>query len=60
MAREGALWIGGVEQYMDEEFLMQSLRASGEDNIVSIKVRSFLTFRLNQGEEFRSWPSTKI
>lgn len=41
MAREGALWIGGVEQYMDEEFLMQSLRASGEDNIVSIKVRSF-------------------
>jgi len=38
MSREGALWIGGLEPYMDEEFLLQAMRSSGEDNILSIKV----------------------
>ena len=41
MSREGALWIGGLEQYMDEEFLMNAFRTSGEDSILSIKVRMF-------------------
>lgn len=38
MSREGALWIGGLEPYMDEEFLMTAMKSSGEDNILSIKV----------------------
>jgi len=38
MSREGALWIGGLEPYMDEEFLMSAMRQSGEENIISIKV----------------------
>ena len=41
MSREGALWIGGLEQYMDEEFLMNAFRTSGEDSILSIKVKTF-------------------
>ena len=39
MSREGALWIGGLEPYMDEEFLMAALKSSGENNVISIKVR---------------------
>lgn len=42
MSREGALWIGGLEQYMDEEFLMNAFRTSGEDSILSIKVKTFI------------------
>ena len=38
MSREGALWIGGLEPYMDEEFLMAALKSSGENNVISIKV----------------------
>jgi len=38
MSREGALWIGGLEPYMDEEFLLNALRQSGENNVLSIKV----------------------
>ena len=38
MSREGALWIGGLETYMDEEFLMAALKDSGENNVISIKV----------------------
>lgn len=38
MSREGALWIGGLEPYMDEEFIRNSLALMGEDSIVSIKV----------------------
>ena len=37
--RVGALWIGGLEPYMDEEFLMSAMRQSGEENIISIKVK---------------------
>ena len=37
MSREGALWIGGLENYMDEEFIMKSLNSMGETNILSIK-----------------------
>ena len=44
MSREGALWIGGLEQYMDEEFLMNAFRNSGEDSILSIKVSEWYTF----------------
>ena len=40
MSREGALWIGGLEPYMDEEFLMSAMRQSGEENIISIKVKN--------------------
>jgi len=38
MSREGALWIGGLEAYMDEGFLQSSLEQMGEHNVVSIKV----------------------
>nr|ACO12537.1 tRNA selenocysteine-associated protein 1 [Lepeophtheirus salmonis]ADD24564.1 tRNA selenocysteine 1-associated protein 1 [Lepeophtheirus salmonis] len=38
MSREGALWIGGLEPYMDEEFIRNSLALMGEDKIISIKV----------------------
>lgn len=38
MSREGALWIGGVEEYMDEAFLMNAMKQSGEDNVISVKV----------------------
>jgi len=38
MSREGALWIGGLEPYMDEEFLKGALSMMGEENVISIKV----------------------
>ena len=38
MSREGALWIGGLETYMDEDFLKQALFMMGEANVASIKV----------------------
>jgi hypothetical protein len=38
MSREGALWIGGLEPYMDEEYLTKAFNAMGEENVVSIKV----------------------
>jgi len=36
--RVGALWIGGLEQYMDENFLQNAMNLMGEGNVVSIKV----------------------
>jgi RNA recognition motif-containing protein len=38
MTRIGALWIGGLEPYMDEDFLRQAMNQLGQDGIVSIKV----------------------
>ena len=38
MSREGALWIGGLESYMDEDFIQKALHMMGEVNILSIKV----------------------
>jgi len=38
MSREGALWIGGLEPYMDEDFIHKALQQMGEQNILSIKV----------------------
>ncbi|QQP55632.1 tRNA selenocysteine 1associated protein 1like [Caligus rogercresseyi] len=38
MTRVGALWIGGLESYMDESFLSGAMMALGQDGIVSIKV----------------------
>jgi len=38
MSREGALWIGGLENYMDEGFLKSGLEQMGEMNVLSIKV----------------------
>jgi len=38
MSREGALWIGGLEPYMDEDFLKNALSMMGEENVISIKV----------------------
>jgi len=38
MSREGALWIGGLESYMDEDFILKALHSMGEVNILSIKV----------------------
>lgn len=38
MSREGALWIGGLEPYMDEEYLTKAFNAMGEENVQSIKV----------------------
>ena len=39
MSREGALWIGGLESYMDEDFIQKALHMMGEVNLLSIKVR---------------------
>lgn len=36
--RVGALWIGGLEPYMDEEFLQSAMSMMGESYVVSIKV----------------------
>jgi len=38
MSREGALWIGGLESYMDEAFILKALQEVGEENVVSVKV----------------------
>ena len=38
MSREGALWIGGLENYMDEDFILKAMQSMGETNILSIKV----------------------
>ena len=38
MSREGALWIGGLENYMDEDFILKALQSMGETNVLSIKV----------------------
>jgi len=36
--RVGALWIGGLEPYMDDAFLQAAMNIMGEPNVVSIKV----------------------
>lgn len=36
--RVGALWIGGLEPYMDEGFLQTAVNMMGENGVVSIKV----------------------
>jgi hypothetical protein len=36
--RVGALWIGGLEPYMDETFLQNAVNMMGESGVVSIKV----------------------
>ena len=38
MSREGALWIGGLESYMDEAFILKALQEVGEDKVASVKV----------------------
>ena len=40
MSRNGSLWIGGLEDYMDEEFILKCLNAMGEtySGVISIKV----------------------
>lgn len=38
MSREGALWIGGLEAYMDEAFILKALQEVGEDKVVSVKI----------------------
>jgi len=38
MSREGALWIGGLESYMDEEFIQRALQVCGEVAPISIKI----------------------
>lgn len=38
MSREGALWIGGLEPYMDDDFIHKALNQMGEQNILSIKI----------------------
>ena len=37
MTRVGALWIGGLEPYMNEEFLSSAMMQLGQDGVVSIK-----------------------
>ena len=53
MSREGALWIGGLETYMDEDFLKQALFMMGEANVASIKVikNKFTGEPANYGEK---------
>ena len=38
MTRVGALWIGGLEPYMNEEFLSSAMMQLGQGGVVSIKV----------------------
>lgn len=38
MSRTGALWIGGLEPYMDENFLDTAMTYLGQDGVVSIKI----------------------
>jgi len=38
MTRVGALWIGGLEPYMDEKFLTNAMMTLGQEGVVSIKV----------------------
>lgn len=44
MSREGALWIGGLEPYMDEEYLTKAFNAMGEENVQSIKVSNLVKY----------------
>ena len=44
MSREGALWIGGLEPYMDEDFIQKALNQMGEQNLLSIKVTMDMFF----------------
>ena len=41
MSREGSVWIGGLDEYMDEEFVQKCIEQTeaGYTGIVSIKVR---------------------
>ncbi|XP_063585449.1 tRNA selenocysteine 1-associated protein 1-like [Penaeus indicus] len=38
MAREGALWMGDLADYMDENFIIAAFRALGEENVQNVKV----------------------
>ena len=38
MSGENALWIGGLEKYMNEEFLKEAFRLMGEDSVESVKI----------------------
>ena len=38
MTRVGALWIGGLEPYMNEDFLSTAMTQLGQEHVVSIKV----------------------
>lgn len=38
MSRIGALWIGGLEPYMDENFLDTAMTYLGQEGVVSIKI----------------------
>ena len=38
MTRVGALWIGGLEPYMNEDFLRTAMTQMGQEHVVSIKV----------------------
>ena len=46
MSREGALWIGGLETYMDEDFILKAMHSMGETNILSIKVNIIISFQI--------------
>ena len=36
--RDGQLWIGGLKEYMDEDFIKTALRVMGEEPPLSVKV----------------------
>jgi len=38
MAREGALWMGDLMEYMDEAFIIEAFRSAGEDTVQNVKV----------------------
>lgn len=35
---ENSLWIGGLDSYIDENFLLEALHAMGEENISSVRI----------------------
>ena len=36
--RDGQLWIGGLKEYMDENFIKTALKVMGEELPLSVKV----------------------
>ncbi|XP_076044446.1 tRNA selenocysteine 1-associated protein 1-like isoform X2 [Oratosquilla oratoria] len=60
MAREGALWMGDLADYMDENFILGAFRALGEDSVLNVKP---IRFKLNhsstrgstQDREYSLW-----
>jgi len=54
MAREGALWMGDLADYMDENFIVAAFRTLGEDNVQNVKVMKNRYTAHSEGEKNKS------